>query len=167
MQDQKLAKYFLDENIEWKFIPPRAPNFGGLWEVGIKSFKYYFKRIIGDSKMTYESFLTNMIQIKSMLNSRPLTPLSEDIDNLEILTPGHFLIGRSLTSIPEPSVMHIQTNKLNLWQQTSKMVQTFWKFWSTNYLNNLQQRTKWYFEKQNINSGDMVVIREENLPPSK
>lgn len=166
-KEPKLSEFFLDENIEWKFIPPRAPNFGGLWEAGVKSFKYYFKRAIGDSRLTYEEFLTIMVQVESLLNSRPLTPLSSDVDDLEILTPGHFLIGRPMTSIPEPNLLDIETNRLSLWGKITKIVQLVWKKWSTTYLNNLQQRTKWYFEKDNVKIGDMVLLKEDNLPPSK
>ncbi|GFS67450.1 uncharacterized protein TNCV_2903491 [Trichonephila clavipes] len=36
--DEKLANYLAAEGIEWKFIPARSPNFGGLWEAAIKSF---------------------------------------------------------------------------------------------------------------------------------
>ncbi|GFY02626.1 integrase catalytic domain-containing protein [Trichonephila clavipes] len=35
--DPELAGFLVDENINWKFLPPRAPNFGGLWEAGVKS----------------------------------------------------------------------------------------------------------------------------------
>ncbi|GFX89181.1 uncharacterized protein TNCV_20771 [Trichonephila clavipes] len=90
-------------NSKKSFMPPRAPNVGGLWEAGVKSFKFYLKRAVGNLKMTLEEFLTIITQIEGILNSRPITPLSEDIDDLEVLTPGHFLIGRPITSISELS----------------------------------------------------------------
>ncbi|GFW40538.1 integrase catalytic domain-containing protein [Trichonephila clavipes] len=34
--DPELAGFLVDENINWKFLPPRAPNFGGLWDAGVK-----------------------------------------------------------------------------------------------------------------------------------
>ncbi|GFT16212.1 uncharacterized protein TNCV_613411 [Trichonephila clavipes] len=49
--DPELAGFLVDENINWKFLPPRAPNFGGLWEAGVKSFKFHFKQI---SKWKFE-----------------------------------------------------------------------------------------------------------------
>ncbi|GBO35459.1 hypothetical protein AVEN_98049-1 [Araneus ventricosus] len=34
--DDVLAGYLASEEIEWNFLPPRTPNFGGLWEAGVK-----------------------------------------------------------------------------------------------------------------------------------
>ncbi|GFX85378.1 uncharacterized protein TNCV_4731951 [Trichonephila clavipes] len=36
--DEKLANYLAAEGIEWKFIPARSPNFGGLWKAAVKSY---------------------------------------------------------------------------------------------------------------------------------
>ncbi|GFW05918.1 integrase catalytic domain-containing protein [Trichonephila clavipes] len=83
--DQNLAAYFTEEGIEWNFIPPRAPHMGGLWEAGIKSVKYHLKRALGRSRLTYEEFETVIIQVEGILNSRPLTPISNDFDNFEVL----------------------------------------------------------------------------------
>ncbi|GFU10941.1 integrase catalytic domain-containing protein [Trichonephila clavipes] len=43
--DEKLANYLAAEGIEWKFIPARSPNFGGLWEAAIKSCKRAISKI--------------------------------------------------------------------------------------------------------------------------
>ncbi|GFX75432.1 integrase catalytic domain-containing protein [Trichonephila clavipes] len=75
--DDNLAGFLSVEGIEWKFIPPRAPSFGGLWEASVKSIKYHPKRVFSDSNLTYEEFLTVCIQIEGILNSRPLVPVIE------------------------------------------------------------------------------------------
>ncbi|GFX14718.1 integrase catalytic domain-containing protein [Trichonephila clavipes] len=162
--DEALASYMASEGIDWKFLPPRAPNFGGLWEAGVKSFKFYLKRVVGNIRLTYEEFLTVIIQIEGMLNSRPLVPLSSDLDDLNVLTPSHFLIGRSITSIVEPDLTNLNENRLDNWQKITKIIQLIWKRWSVDYLNSLQQRNKWHFEKKNAKIGDMVIIKEDNLP---
>ncbi|GFU32207.1 uncharacterized protein TNCV_3834251 [Trichonephila clavipes] len=118
-------------------------------------------------KFSYEELLTLITQIEAILNSRPLTPLSSDVDDLEVLTPAHFLIGRPITAIVEPSLLQCESNRLNVWQRITKSVQTIWKRWSLSYLNSLQQRKKWIVNKENLKLGDMVLIREENLPPCK
>ncbi|GFV64147.1 integrase catalytic domain-containing protein [Trichonephila clavipes] len=121
----------------------------------------------GNSKFSYEELLTLITQIEAILNSRPLTPLSSDVDDLEVLTPAHFLIGRLITAIVETVSVVCESNRLNVWQRITKSVQTIWKRWSLSYLNSLQQRKKWIVNKENLKLGDMVLIREENLPPCK
>ncbi|GFY15483.1 uncharacterized protein TNCV_1572941 [Trichonephila clavipes] len=165
--EEKFSSYLSSEGISWNFMPPRAPNFGGLWEAGVKSFKFYLKRAVGNPKMTLEEFLTIITQIEGILNSRPITPLSEDIDDLEVLTPGHFLIGRPITSISERNLLDKTENTLSRWQKLTKIVQYIWTKWSRDYLNNLQQRNKWQFHKDNVKLNTMVLIKDDNLPVNK
>ncbi|GFY27556.1 uncharacterized protein TNCV_910071 [Trichonephila clavipes] len=165
--DEKLANYLAAEGIEWKFIPARSPNFGGLWEAAIKSCKYHLKRVVNGINLTYEELLTVTVQIEGILNSRPLCPLSNNDDDFQVLTPAHFLINRSLNSLEEPNLTKCKESNLKKWQKITKIVQLMWKFWSRNYLNQLQQRGKWMFEKNNVKIGDLVLIIEENLPTYK
>ncbi|GFX48143.1 integrase catalytic domain-containing protein [Trichonephila clavipes] len=60
--DEALASYMASEGIDWKFLPPRAPNFGGLWEAGVKSFKFYLKRVVGNIRLTY-CHTHNLLQV--------------------------------------------------------------------------------------------------------
>ncbi|GFU99607.1 integrase catalytic domain-containing protein [Trichonephila clavipes] len=106
--DDNLAGFLSAEGREWKFIPPRAPSFGGLWEASVKSIKYHLRRVVSGSNLTYEEFLTVCIQIEGILNSRPLCPLSSNSDDLNALTPAHFLIGRSMTSVVEPNLIELK-----------------------------------------------------------
>ena len=43
---------------------------------------------------------------------------------------------------------------------------TFFKRWSTEYLNRLQQRPKWLTNEQSLKVGDVVLIKDENTPPA-
>lgn len=155
-----------NEGITFKFIPPSAPHMGGVWEAAVKSVKYHLKRVIGQCLLSYEEFQTLLIQIEACLNSRPLTPLSSDPNDLNSLTPGHFLIGAPLTATPEPNLLNIKENRLSRWQHVNKIKQHFWKRWSAEYLRQLQQRPKWkQASEKNLQIGDLVVIKEDNLPP--
>ena len=93
-----ISDYCSSQNIQWKFIPEHAPHFGGIWEACVKSMKMHLRRIIGNTKLTFEEFTTVLSQIEACLNSRPLSPMPNDDDGIEALTPGHFLIGRPLES---------------------------------------------------------------------
>lgn len=155
------------ESIEWKFITPLAPHHGGLWESGIKMVKFHIKRIMGNSLYTYEELNTLIVQIEAIINSRPLHPLSNEPDDLTCLTPSHFLINTNIMSIPEEDFSLKQTNRLSLWNQITKLRQLFWKRWSTDYLHSLQQRTKWYNATDNVKVNDLVILKEDNVPPLK
>uniref|UniRef100_A0A1Y1L369 Integrase catalytic domain-containing protein n=2 Tax=Photinus pyralis TaxID=7054 RepID=A0A1Y1L369_PHOPY len=160
--EESLAMY----NVKWHFIPPRSPNFGGLWEAGVKRVKFHLKRILKNTPLTYEEFTTILVQIESLLNSRPLTPLSSDPNDLEVLTPAHFLIGRSFLTIPEPDVSDIPENRLTRYQLLQKLHIQFWKKWSREYINQLQNKTKWKDGTYPIQIGTMVLLKEEQLPPA-
>lgn len=47
------------------------------------------------------------------------------------------------------------------------MIQDFWRRWSLEYLTQLQHRYKWQNRNPEPNIGDIVLVKEENLPPAK
>lgn len=156
------------ERITWHFIPAHSPAFGGIWEAGIKSCKFHIKRVIGESILVYEDFSTILCQVESILNSRPLCPLSNDPHDLIPLTPAHLLIGRSLVAVPEGDLTVLPSNRLDQYQKIQALVQSFWKRWSAEYLSQLQIRYKWKSSTYpNIQVGSLVLLKEENLPPLK
>ncbi|XP_046803755.1 uncharacterized protein LOC124419188 [Lucilia cuprina] len=84
-----IAQKYITHGFEWKFIPPHAPHMRGLWEATVKSFKYHFKRVAGSHKFTYEELATVLARIEGVLNSRPISALSEDPTGLTALTPDY------------------------------------------------------------------------------
>lgn len=162
----EILEYSVKNQINWHFIPPRAPHFGGLWEAAVKSMKNHLKRTASNALLTSEMFNTLLTEIEAILNSRPITPLSNDPNDLSYLSPGHFLIGDTLLSIPNQDLANIRTNRLNQWQHVQRIKQGFWKRWKGEYLSHLQQRTKWKSNRQDkIAIGQLVIIKEDNLPP--
>ncbi|XP_049315814.1 uncharacterized protein LOC125779230 [Bactrocera dorsalis] len=78
----EIVQKYAPQGINWQFIPPRAPHMGGLWESAVKSFKSHLKKVAGNYKFNYEEFTTLLIRIEAVLNSRPLTTLSQDPSDL-------------------------------------------------------------------------------------
>jgi hypothetical protein len=104
-------------------------------------------------------------QIEACLNSRPLTPISNDPNDLIALSPSHFLIGDLLTAPVEHDVTPLPINRLSRWQYVEQLRQHFWKRWSVDYLTQLQPRRKWNQRLPNIEVGELAVIKEDNSPP--
>ncbi|XP_055590945.1 uncharacterized protein LOC129743026 [Uranotaenia lowii] len=154
-----------EQGIQWHFNPPAAPHFGGLWEAAVKSAKRHLMKVMGENAASYEDLNTLFIKIEACLNSRPLTPLSEDPNDLAPLTPGHFLVGRPLLQLPEHDWTEAPTNRLNNFQLNQQRLQHFWTRWRKEYLSQLQGRTKRWKQAVPIKVGQLVVIRDENLPP--
>lgn len=165
--NNKVYNTMATEHVKWHFIPARSPHFGGLWEAAVKSAKHHLKRILDASFLTYEEYTTVLTQIEAVLNSRPLTSLSNDPNDLSVLTPGHFLIGDTMTCIPEPDYTPLMINRLGRWQRVQQIQQQFWQRWKSEYLTELQQRSKWKRKEPEIIVGSLVLLKDDNLPPLK
>ena len=155
--------YLLEQRVTWDVIPVRAPHFGGLWEAAVKAAKYHLKRLVGNQKLKYDELETIIISVEACLNSRPLGAMaSHPIDGVCPLTPGHFLVGRALKSYP---VTQVDTNPtpLQRWLHCQRIVQSFWKRWSQEYLQQLQKAVKWHKEEKNYQIGDIVLLTDGNV----
>jgi len=150
---------------QWKFNPPAAPHFGGIWEAAIKSAKLHLKKVIGIQTLTMEELTTLVVRVEGVLNSRPVLPVSNDPNDLSALTPGHFLIGQPILTVPEPDFIDRPINRLTRWQLIKQAHQRFWTRWSREYLQTLQGRQKWYVRNPSLAVGDMVVINSPIRPP--
>ncbi|XP_055906004.1 uncharacterized protein LOC129941403 [Eupeodes corollae] len=157
----------LQDGIEWSFIPPRSPNFGGLWEAAVKVAKHHLRRIIGQAVLSFEEMTTVCCQIEAVMNSRPLTPMSSNPNDLTALTPGHFLVGSPLTSIAEPRIEACNISNLKRYQFLQWIQQNFWRRWSHDYLQQLQLRKQWNSAQLNIHINELVLLKEDNTPPLK
>lgn len=154
------------QQIEWHFNAPLWPTAGGLWEAAVKSMKFHLRRTIGEQKLTYEQFMTLLTEVEACLNSRPLCALTEDIDDLDYLTPGHFLVNGPLLSLPHGET-NSQLNIRNRWKLVEQMHLHIWKRWSSEYLHHMQIRSKWQKPSKNLTKGDVVLVKDVNLPPGK
>jgi hypothetical protein len=86
------------------------------WEAAVKSFKRHLYCVVGEVKLTFEELSTVLVQIEACMNSRPLTalPCAED-SGVDALTLGHFLIGRPLEALPDPSALYQSLTLLKRW----------------------------------------------------
>lgn len=150
-----------DKGITWKFIPPRSPHCGELWEAAVESFKGHLKRAVNTDLFTFEQFNTLVIEIEVILNFRCLTPLSSDPNDLTVLTPSHFLIRDFLLGLPEQNFTDVATNRLSTWQHIQKVKRDFWVRWQAEYLHELNVRRKWCKGDHSLRQGSVVLIGDD------
>ena len=83
---------------EWRFQPPSASHMNGVWERLIRSVRKSMRAILGNQNalVGLETLRTVFAEVVTILNSRPLTPSSDDASDFEPLTPSHFLLQRML-----------------------------------------------------------------------
>lgn len=162
-----VSERYKHHNLEWKFIPPGAPHMGGLWEAGVKSFKLHFRKVTGTNKLTFEEFSTLLAKIEECLNSRPISPISENVSDIPPLTPGHFLCGGPLLAPLEPAVDEKSLNCVNRWEKVKILHHQFCRRWKDEYLKELNRRYKWKYPQRNVSLDDLVVIKDESLPPNE
>lgn len=164
------------ENIEilnrkgtkWIFMSPASPHQGGIYEAAVKSAKYHLTRVIGHQKYVYDDYLTLLKKIEAILNSRPLYAPSDDPFDAPVITPAHLVLGRQLVCPPPistPPQSNFTTQRVRNEQQ--KMIESFWKSWSAEYLvPTLITRKKWQKAQKNVEIGQVVLVKDDNLPPS-
>lgn len=159
-----IGQFAYENKITWHFIPPLAPHMGGRWEAHVKIMKLHLKRTIGKALLKFEELNSLIIQIEGMMNSRPITEISSDPTDFLPLTPGHFLIGNSITSFPE-QMTRVKPIKLTKeWREVENMKASFWKRWKREYLNQLQNRYKWHKIHPNLKQGQLVIVTDPTPP---
>ncbi|GFV76317.1 integrase catalytic domain-containing protein [Trichonephila clavipes] len=159
----KAISYYLSKSsIDWHFIPPSSPHFGGIWESGIRSVKFHLKRVLGETILTFEELTTLLTQIEGLLNSRPLSYVNDsDIECISTLTPSHFLTGDVLLSVPEelPST----SNHRDRWELLQNIKRGFLEEVEFEFISSLQPRKKWQDAQPNLKEDDIVLIKRRVL----
>ncbi|GFU38169.1 integrase catalytic domain-containing protein [Trichonephila clavipes] len=109
----------VNRRITWKFNPPSACWWGGFWERLIQSIKKILRRVLKNASLTYEEILSLLSECEAIVNSRPLTYVSEDSDELQPITPTMFL--QEIPEVDVPDLDHIDkislTKKLRYQQK--------------------------------------------------
>ena len=132
------------------FAPLRA-NVGGIWEAAVKSFKHHDKRVLGETPLTFDEYFTLAAQNDACLNSRPLCSVSPDARDPIPLTPGRFLVGRPLRTLPPASGESDPTKTFeDRYKFLLAMRNSFWSKWKKEVLNQMIQSNKWYFSQRNL-----------------
>ena len=107
------------------------------------------------------NFSTLLVQIESILNSRPLVPSSDDPNDLTMLTTANFFVGKPFGVHLLSSQIQSKPKKVTLkdLQQMETMKQKFWSIRKHDYLTSLQHRNKW--QRTGLKPNDIIFVADK------
>ncbi|UYV68600.1 hypothetical protein LAZ67_6000173, partial [Cordylochernes scorpioides] len=150
------------KNITWKFIPPGAPWWGGWWERLIGMMKQLLFRILGQTSLGYEELSTVMCDVESLMNTRPLTYLTKESEDLAPLTPSLFLHEVREVGVPDLDLIDNQTLSRK-YQYIKRVREDLRERFRIEYFGFLRQETRRLKTTIPFKVGDMVLIGQESL----
>ena len=171
MNENKIRARLLEDNCEWisfKFNPSSASHMGGSWERQIRTVRNILASMLEESgrQLDDESFRTLMKEIQAIVNSRPLA-LNDmsSTDSPQPLTPNHLLTMKTKVLMPPPGVFLREDLYLRKrWRRVQHLANLFWEKWRKEFLQGLQLRKKWTKPQRNLQKGDIVMLKDENVP---
>ena len=172
LNSPELKSQLGSRGIEWKFIPKRAPWYGGFWERLIGLTKLSLKKVLGKANITLEELQTITTEIEAVLNDRPITYISSELDDDEPLTPSHLLYGRRITNLPhplqeenpsdDPTYNSTASQIEDQAKRRNKLIQHFWNRWRQEYLTSLREFHKAFGKNEiEIKVGDVVQVHDD------
>lgn len=170
LDQRRIEDQMLKQNIIWRFNPPAASHHGGVWERLIRSVRKVLSPMLTEygDRLDDESLRTLLCEVEAIINSRPLTTVSDDPNDMDALTPNHLLTMKTCVITPPPG--EFQRNDVYLkkrWRRVQYLCNLFWSRWKREYLLTLQARQKWNQSKRNLNVGDVVLVVDETSPRNK
>ena len=167
------------QRIRWDFIVDLSPWMGGVYERMVQMAKRALQKSIGRKRLHLFEFTTLLAEVETVLNSRPLTYVSDEL-NASPLTPANLLLINPNLSLPsydydvsDPNFALSVSSKQFLLQKLSvsqEAVNRFWKQWREEYFAALRERHDYTLKQTRVLAHDtpsvnsIVLIKEEFLP---
>ena len=166
LNQKRIQKELIAKKIEWIFSPPLSPWMNGAIEAVVKLTKRRLKAITRDHLFKEETLSTYLAEVEAVWNNRTVTLISDDVTDLEPLTPNHYPIGWG-----NPNFRSNTSNKGDIdlqkqWKSVQATTSMFWKQWVQEYLPLLTQQQKWRTQIRNFEPGNLVLISNKNIPRS-
>jgi len=139
--------------------------FGGVWKRMIRSVHKVLASIVKEQVLSDEVLLTVMCEAEATVNSCPMTPVSDDPQDMNPLTPNHLLLLRDSSSVSIREFTARDTYRRR-WRQAQYLADTFWRRSLREYLPALQyrHRCKRQEPRRNFKIDDVVILIDDSLP---
>ncbi|XP_064625967.1 uncharacterized protein LOC135486798 [Lineus longissimus] len=164
LDHHKILQYVTPLKIEWYFNPPTAPHFGGAWERLVRSVKKALSTVIANVQVSEAVLRTALVEVQAIVNNRPLTYASEDVNDFEALTPNHFIFGRAAEGLSPCRDDDRDINSRQRWKRVQVVANRVNQRWLKEYLPTLTLRSKWRRDGEIVAAGDLVTLVDDKLP---
>ena len=124
---ERILSSLPQRDIKWCFNPPYGSRFGGIWERCIQTARKILQALLREQVTDDESLSTIMCEVESIINSRPITVVSSDPNDLEPLTPNRLLLLKSKVSLPPGLFRKEDLLSRRRWKQVQYLADIFWK----------------------------------------
>ena len=158
LDHDQLQRMTSSHGVTWHWNPPQGPHFGGVFESMIKSAKRAIYAVLKDADINDEELETTFIGVESLMDSRPLTTVSDDPNDEPVLTPNHFLIDQMGGDFVPESVDSTAFSPRRRWRRVQELTRHVWGRWMKEYLPHIGSRQKWFFPTENLKVGDVVMV---------
>lgn len=158
----------LQNKIQWIFQPPQASHFGGCFERQIRTLRKIFNSIMQDlynrTKLTDDMLSTIFAEIENIMNNKPITIVSLDVNDMLPLTPNTLLKMQSSTDFPPGLFSPTENYTQRRWKQVQQIADMFWRRFKKEYLPLLNVRQKWNDRQRSLIPGDIVIVSDQSEP---
>lgn len=164
-------QYCITKRINWRFIPQRAPWFGGYYERLVGIVKNCLKRTLQKHLLKDNQLSTIVKEVEAVINTRPLTCIDSELEH--VLRPADFLaVGKCLIVEATDQNMPVQgtVTKENLilgWKRATIILQEYKDMFYNRYLMSLRERYQHSPKEPRVTSkllpkeGQIVQIKGE------
>ena len=166
----RIESEFASKGIKWKFITERSPWRGGWWERFCRAVKEPLRKVLGKALLAFTELNTLLVKIEGVINSSPLTAVSDDHRDPSPITPAHLAIGRPLNQLPDVSQENPEESSRRILERylyLQRLLNHYWKRWKQECLHLLTVRNKWHKEEPPLQVGDVVLVSEDNVSRGK
>ena len=173
MDSGQIRRELLKQNCDWvtmEFNFPSASHMGGVWERMIRCARTVLDGLLresSDARLDDELLHTLLCEVEAIVNSRPLTVfnMSPDPDDHYPISPTNLLTQKSSVVLSPPGAF--QSGDIycrRRWRRVQHLANQFWRRWRSDFLPSLQERKKWTTERDDVRTGDIVLIVDDDSP---
>jgi len=130
----------------------------------IKSAKRAIYAVLSEAEVNDEELQIVFTGVESLLNSRPLSSVSGDVNDEPVFTPNHFLIGQMGGELAPETVDTTANNVRKRYRRVQELICKVWNRWMREYLPTIGSRHKWFLPTENLKVGDVVLVIEPDTP---